>query len=277
MKRLLSILLAISFFSCQEEGELPLATIDGLIPVIEGSWTDNPSFNQVRISLAQDYFDNSDELLIQDAEVSIRNLETDETTRFEFLPQFGFYKPFDPRSVARIGESYELLVKWNEQEYRSQGTMLEPPVLDSLTFEFREERVFREEGYYIKAYGKIPFDEDNYYRIRVIENDTLKNDRGDYLLFDDTFGVEFFTQGLELNYSFERGDQVRLELFRMNRDVYEYFNQLVGLLFNDGGLFSPPPQNPDTNIQITQGSGEILGYFFVGPVLTESIEIVEEE
>lgn len=277
MKRLLILLISIGFFSCQEEVELPLATIDGLIPVIEGSWTDNPSFNQVRVSLAQNYFDNADAFLIHDAEVSIRNLGTNETTRFEYVPQFGFYKPFDPRSAARIGESYELLVKWNDQEFRSQGTMLEPPVLDSLTFEFREERVFREEGYYIKAFGKIPFAENNYYRIRVIENDTLKNDRDDYLLFDDTFGVEFFSQGLELDYSFEKGDQVRLELFRMNRDVYEYFNQLVGLLFNDGGLFSPPPQNPDSNIQITQGGGEVLGYFLVGPVLSESIEIIDEE
>ncbi|WP_373398065.1 hypothetical protein V8V91_26950 [Algoriphagus halophilus] len=42
-----------------------------------------------------------------------------------------------------------------------------------------------------------------------------------------------------MNYPFEEGDRVRLELFRMNKDTYDYFTQLVGLLFNDGGLFSP--------------------------------------
>ena len=58
--------------------------------------------------------------------------------------------------------------------YQASGLMLEAPKIDSLTYEFKEKRLFSDEGYYIKAYGKIPFTRDNYYRIRVIENDTLK-------------------------------------------------------------------------------------------------------
>src|SRR5690606_13765480 len=138
---------------------------------------------------------------------------------------------------------------------------------------FEEERLLRDEGYYIKVFGKIPFDENNNYRIRVIENDTLKNQREDYLLFDDTFGTQFFEKGLELGYAFEENDKVRLELFRLNRDAFDYLNQLVNLLFNDGGLFSPPPQNPDTNIRVTQGSSEVLGYFAVTPVLSRTVVI----
>ncbi|MCS5489328.1 DUF4249 domain-containing protein [Algoriphagus limi] len=277
MKKCLFILFLIASLGCQEEVDLPLATIEGDIPIIEGNWTNIPNMNEVKLSLAQDYFDNEDATIIGDAEVFIRNLNTGEAIPFQFLSQFSIYKPLDPRRVAVIGERYELIVRWKGNEYRGQGEMLPPPILDSLNYQFQEERIFREEGYYIKAFGKIPFDEDNYYRIRVIENDTLKNDRDDYLLFDDTFGVEFFEEGLELNYAFEEGDRVRLELFRMNKDVFDYFNQLVGLLFNDGGLFSPPPQNPDTNLQITQGQGSVLGYFLVGPVLQESIEILPED
>ncbi|TFV97544.1 DUF4249 domain-containing protein [Algoriphagus kandeliae] len=277
MKKYLFLFFLIANLGCQEEVDLPLATIEGDVPIIEGNWTDVPSLNEVKISLAQNYFDNEDATIIGDAEVFIRNLNTGEAIPFQFLSQFSIYKPADPRRVAVIGERYELIVQWRGNEYRSRGEMLPPPILDSLNYEYQEERIFREEGYYIKAFGKIPFEEDNYYRIRIIENDTLKNDRDDYLLFDDTFGVEFFEEGLELNYAFEEGDRVRLELFRMNKDVFDYFNQLVGLLFNDGGLFSPPPQNPDTNIQIIQGQGPVLGYFLVGPVLQESIDILAEE
>src|SRR5690606_40354016 len=126
-----------------------------------------------------------------------------------------------------------------------------------------EEKLFRDEGYYIKVYGEIPFEDDNYYRIRIIENDTLKDGQDDYLLFDDTFGLKFFDQGLELNYDFSAGDTVDLELYRLNQKPYTYFVQLVNLFYSDGGLFSPPPQNPDTNIEVVNGHVDVLGYFSV--------------
>ncbi|NVJ85596.1 MAG: DUF4249 family protein [Algoriphagus sp.] len=277
MRKYLVWLFVVLCFGCQEEVDLPLATIDGEIPMIEAKWTNVPALNEVKITLAQDYFENTDAPVIADAEVSIRNLRTGEVIPFSFVNQLSFYKPVDPRRIAQIGETYELEVRWKGNIYTGNGEMLEAPILDSLSYEFQEERLFRDEGYYIKAYGKIPFEEDNYYRIRVIENDTLKNDRDDYLLFDDTFGVEFFEEGLELNYAFKEGDRIRLELFRMNKGAYEYFSQLVGLLFNDGGLFSPPPQNPDSNIRRVQGLGEHLGYFLVGPVLFETIDILPSD
>jgi len=76
-----------------------------------------------------------------------------------------------------------------------------------------------------------------------------------------------------LGYAFDPGDRVGLELYRMNRDMYDYFSQLVNLLFSDGGLFSPPPQNPDSNITVESGDSEVLGFFLVSPVLNENIFI----
>ena len=111
----------------------------------------------------------------------------------------------------------------------------------------------------------------------MIENDTLKNQRDDYLLFDDTFGLNFFEEGLELGYAFEENDKVRLELFRLNRDAFDYLSQLVNLLYNDGGLFSPPPQNPTTNIKVVQGDPEVLGYFVVTPVLSKTVVIQTQQ
>jgi hypothetical protein len=192
---------------------------------------------------------------------------------FVYLGGTNSYKPMNPQDKAVIGETYQLNVSWDENVYVSEGVMLEPPLVDSVTWSFEEARPFREEGFYIKVYGRIPFEENNNYRIRVIENDTLKNQREDYLLFDDTFGLAFFEQGLELGYVFEENDRVRLELFRLNRSAFDYLNQLVNLLFNDGGLFSPPPQNPDTNIRVVSGKPEVLGYFMVSPVLTRSLVI----
>ncbi len=273
MKKHWIYLLAISLFSCQEEVDLPLAIIEGVVPVIEGTWTDQNSYNEVRISLAKNYFDSKDYQIISDALVFITMPGTDKIIRFTYRPESFSFRPVNPRDVAKVGETYKLFVEWQDNIFSSKGLMLEAPTVDSLTYEFREERLFREEGYYIKVYGKIPFEEDNNYRIRVIENDTLKNGREDYLLFDDTFGLAFFEKGLELSYAFEPGDRVGLELYRINRDMYDYFSQLVNLLFSDGGLFSPPPQNPDSNIIVERGESKVLGFFLVSPVIRENIFI----
>lgn len=273
MKRLVFILLAILTWSCQEEVFLPLGEKDELVPTIEAHWTDKSMYNEVKITLSKDYYDSTDVEVISDAEVFITIPGTRKVIPFQFFTSLNSYKPSNPQERAVVGERYQLNIRWKGNIYTSEGVMLEPPKVDSVTWSFEEERLFREEGYYIKVFGQIPFKEDNNYRIRVIENDTLKNQREDYLLFDDTFGLEFFETGLELGYAFQENDRVRLELFRLNRDAFDYLNQLVNLLFNDGGLFSPPPQNPDSNIRVVQGDSEVLGYFMVSPVLTRTVII----
>ncbi|MEB2777187.1 DUF4249 family protein [Algoriphagus sp. D3-2-R+10] len=275
MRILWIVILGIAAFSCQEEVNLPLATIDGEIPIIEAMWTDDSFYNVVNVSLARNYFDSVDTKVISDAEVFIST-----STRripFEFNTTSQRYLLVNSGEVAKVGETYQLHVIWNENEFTSSGTLLAPPIVDSVTYEYQEDRLFRKEGYYIKVYGEIPFVENNYYRIRVIENDTLKNNRDDYLLFDDTFGLRFFEEGLELNYSFDEGDKVRLELFRLNESAFNYLSQLVNLLYNDGGLFSPPPQNPDSNISVINGTSDVLGYFSVTPVLKRTVVIEPEE
>lgn len=273
MKRLAGILFAILSWSCQEEVELPLGEKDQSVPTIEGHWTDQGIYNSVKITLSKNYYDSTEVEVIKDAEVYITIPGTNKKIPFIFVGGSNNYRPANPQERAEVGKRYLLHVKWKDNIYESEGVMLEPPIVDSVTWSFEEERLFREEGYYIKVYGKIPFEEDNNYRIRVIENDTLKNNREDYLLFDDTFGLTFFEEGLELGYAFQEKDRVRLELYRLNRDAYDYLNQLVNLLFSDGGLFSPPPQNPDTNIKVVAGDPEVLGYFLVSPILTRTIII----
>ncbi|PZX50629.1 uncharacterized protein DUF4249 [Algoriphagus ratkowskyi] len=273
MNRLGIILLALLSFSCQEEVNLPLAMIDDDVPVIEAIWTDNAFYNEVSISLARNYFDAIETNVIADANVYITIPGTTRRIPFEFNNNTQSYLPVRIDEVAKVGVTYQLNVFWDDNEFVSSGILLAPPTVDSVTYEYKEERLFRDEGYYIKVYGEIPFETDNYYRIKVIENDTLKNNRDDYLLFDDTFGLKFFSDGLELNYSFEIGDKVRLELFRMNESSFKYLSQLVNLLYNDGGLFSPPPQNPDSNIQVVNGNSAILGYFNVTSVLARTVKI----
>jgi hypothetical protein len=264
------VLIAFLCVSCQEEVFLDLDRKDARIPVIEGHWTDQGIYNEVKISLSKNYYDSLEQELVRDAEVFVKELSTGRKITFTYLNATRSYRP-NLSERAKVGETYQLNVNWKGQVFQSEGLMLAAPTVDSVTWKYQEKRLFREEGYYVKVYGKIPFPDNNYYRIRVIENDTLKNQREDYLLFDDAFGLQVFEEGLELGYAFQKNDRVRMELYRLNKDAFDYLSQLVSLLFNDGGLFSPPPQNPESNIRVVKGNSQVLGYFVVSPVLARTV------
>jgi hypothetical protein len=266
----------LSLVACQEEVFLDLAQNEPL-PVIEAIWTDMPGLNHVSVTYSKNYYESEGNAVVDNAEVFIINETANQRISFRYVNQTGTYLPINSHA-ARIGDVYSLHVRIGENEYFSTGRVLEPPTLDSIAVNFREERLFREEGYYLTLYGDIPFEEDNYYRIRVVRNDTILNRRNDYLLFDDTFGTQILNRGFELNgFAFRQNDRVRLELFRLNRDAFNYMNELVALLFNDGGLFSPPPQNPTSNISVVKGEGEVMGYFMVSPVVGALLNIAEGE
>ena len=277
MKKLLLLLFIVfAFSSCQEEVFLDLQDSER-IPVIEGIWTDTPNFNQVFVSYSKEYYSEEPDEVVTNATVFVRNIGTGSIANFRYNDQVKRYVPVQ-NQIGEIGQTYELNVIIEGKAYISKGILLEPPTLDSLTYEFKDERVFRESGYYLKLYGKIPFTEDNNYRIRIIRNDTLLNRRSDYLLFDDSFGTSILDRGFELGgFPFREGDRVRLELFRLNKDAYDYLSQLVNVLFNDGGLFSPPPPNPVSNIFPWNGEGEVLGYFVVSPYLSATVNIAAED
>ncbi|ERM81616.1 hypothetical protein P872_19875 [Rhodonellum psychrophilum GCM71 = DSM 17998] len=275
MKRILYCLLLLPFFSCQEEVFLDLQKKES-IPIIEGIWTNVGGLNQVKISLSKDYYSEGPGEVVDNAEVYVVNSGNGFRYNFRFSEDVSRYIPVNNLG-GRIEEKYELHVLMGENHYISSGTLLAPPKLDSITYAFKEERIFRDEGYYLTLYGDIPFTTDNNYRVRLVRNDTLLNRRSDYLLFDDTFGTSILNRGFELSgFRFKENDKVRIELYRLNQDAFDYLNQLVNLLFNDGGLFSPPPENPKTNIRILEGGGEVLGYFLVSPVLTETVVIQPE-
>ncbi|EIM78377.1 hypothetical protein A3SI_03845 [Nitritalea halalkaliphila LW7] len=266
-------LLALGFFpSCQEEVVLPLRPSE-TIPVIEAFWTDNIRLNRVSVSSSQDFFDADTAPQLSDARVRILDLTANREISFFYVEEANAFLPLD-QEAGRIGHRYRLQVDWQEKRYESESVLLEPPILDSLAVNFRPQQGFRREGFYISVFGAIPFEENNNYRIRIVRNDTLLNRRSDILLFDDSFGTEILDRGFELNFRFRPQDRVRLELFRFERVVFDYFNQLVSLLFNDGGLFSPPPQNPVTNIRPVGHEGPVLGVFMVSPYLSAETVII---
>ena len=76
----------------------------------------------------------------------------------------------------------------------------------------------------------------------------------------------------------KKDDTVSLRLFSLDEAVYDYYTEFINLLFNDGGVFSPPPVNATSNISnITTPENFPLGYIQFSSVLEQEVIIKDDE
>ena len=268
----LAALTVLVLAGCREETSFELRNTDPLL-VIEGTVLDGEGPHQVDSTLTTDYFDEGGRPRAAGALVVIE----DDAGQRDVLTETenGVYVTDSLEGI--IGRTYRLYVRYNDIEYEAYGHMNEAPIFDSLTYRYREERVFLEEGWYIYFYGQTPKNDISYYRWKVYENDSLYDEPNDYLLGDDEF-ISGVIADLELPYDFEEKDTVRVEMFTLDLGMFTYYNEVVSLLFNDGGLFSPPPQNPPTNITVIDREDvQPLGFFQVSPMDFQEIIIIPSE
>ena len=101
-------------------------------------------------------------------------------------------------------------------------------------------------------------------------NDSLLVDSPSDIYFSDdkTLGEEI--NGVPSPVYFAPGDSARIEMYSISRNGYVFYFDLVNLLNNDGGMFSPPPANCRTNL-----SNGALGFFQVGAINISGIRIKE--
>lgn len=257
--------------SCRELTTLDLPAQEPNL-IVEGYLHDGPGPHSVRLTLTQDYFSQAPVPLVEDAIVSISDdAGNNELLRYEGN---GVYATESLEGVA--GRSYNLQIDWAGQEYVASGTLTPKADVDSLSVAYFDAiPPVLDAGYYITFYGRIPARAADYYRVKVYQNDSLYNDRTDLLIPDSRFVPDTIIQ--QLLYPFELGDTVKVELYSLDAPMYRYYQELISLLFNDGGLFSPPPRNPTTNIRNkTNPDRSPLGFFQVSSFDGGTI-IIEEE
>ena len=263
-----------SLFGCQELVELDLPEHPPQL-VVEAELTNTKGPHFVRLSLSRDYFSEEELPPAREAIVKISDDEGKEYNLFEAEP--GLYALQELKGV--IGRTYTLHIEWNNNIYQGSGTLLEEAVIDSLNYRYFEKNPIFREGYYLFFFGTLPPDRDNYFRIKVYKNDSLYNNRSDILVqSDELLPNQDRVENLRLTYPFKLSDTVRLEMYTLNQDMYQYYLEFITLLYNDGGLFSPPPQNPASNIHnITNPNNPPLGYFQVASYTWDVVVIKEEE
>jgi hypothetical protein len=119
-------------------------------------------------------------------------------------------------------------------------------------------------------YTKEPQDEDNFYMFKFYRNGEWLNDNGEDITVTDDVAVGEAIEGLEMPEYHALGDSVSMEMYSLTKTQYIYWSDVANLIFSDGGVFSPLPANPRSNI-----SGGALGVFQVSSVESDYVVIKE--
>lgn len=281
--KILSLILAIVVsWSCQEIIDIDIPQTDPKL-VIEGRLLNERSFQSIKISESLNYYDTTGLEPFTDAKVSLMDADNNLIQSFNYNPEDSLYQSNSPIELT-VGSSYTLQIEVNDEILEAKGSILENATLDTLYYLSAEEleslgQPAFGEGYFLFVDGQLNNEGIEYFKLDVTVNDTLQNSRGDFsnsVLTSEFFGKQF--QALPVPGSFEDEDSVGLELYTLNEDVYQYYVEFINLLFNDGGVFSPPPVNPTTNIKnLTNPENEPLGYIQFSSVQRRSIVIKERE
>ncbi len=273
----------ISLFACQELIDLDLAQSDPRV-VIEGKITNQPGPHKIKVSRTINYYDTASTPPLSNASVQLMDESRNLIEQFTYFAEDSTFRSSESWA-AEIGETYILNIEADGDMYEAKGQIPENATLDSLyylsseTLEALGQNVLGDDGYYLFANGAINGEGIQYYRLQIKLNDTLKNSRGDIansILSSELFGQEFI--GLPIPGTFQAKDTIELSLSSINEDIYQYYLEFINLMFNDGGVFSPPPVNPTTNIvNLTTPDKFALGFIQFSAELRETIIIPEEE
>lgn len=263
-------------FSCEEVVILDIDELDERI-VIEGLITNERRQAFVKITESRDFYAEGPAARVTNATVEVQ-INGGEVIPFfhnpDNLPALaGYYFPIGGLT-GQVGSSYELSVELNGTHYEASETMLPVSRIDSLTTKFNadefEDPQVPGRYYEVLLNAQEPQDREDQYLFKFYRNDTLVRDfpTDIYVAEDELLGGNIAE--LEIAGYYALGDVSRVEMYSLTREAFVYYSDLSNLLNGDGGMFSPPPANPRSNI-----SNGALGYFQVSAVDSEELVVYD--
>lgn len=236
--------------SCEELIEIELNSTE-LILVAEGVIErGEPAW--LRLSYTSDYFSNEAANYYENSTAQI----TDENGNNEILQYEGEGLYRGKQILGRTNTSYTLNFTEGDNYYQASSTMLPSVKIKEVWFEQTKIQTLDENkiGYFIHiVYSNIP-DQKNYYLFRFYTNGKLDNN-GYSLANSSYYPDDAYLNYKPIRVNFDKGDKVKIQVYSLDENTYNYFNQLNDLL---GGSLegSSTPYNPKSNF----GDG-IMGNF----------------
>lgn len=233
--------------------------------VIEGSITDEVGPYTVKITRTTNYFEPTEIEKVRNAEVILSDSRGNSENLIEKSP--GVYQTINFES--NYNTEYYLQVRIDDQEYKANTSLVEPIILDSISY------VIDQSG---KYYVMAPYFQDNPNKKDfTITNFRLNNGEFDKpLVYDDRLSNGNYIEGKPFAYDIDSlkigANTVECIMRTVDKNTYNFFNTLQYVLVSEGDPFaSPTLENPKTNL-----SNGALGYFGGYSISRKEIEIIKE-
>jgi hypothetical protein len=289
MKRILIYILGVFIFSSCEEVIIIDVNSNSETQLVVDAWFTNELKPQVvQLSVSQAYFDTTKVSPALGAKVSL--IFPDKSVVELKDPENKGKYIFNPKTADFIkqGESLQLIINYQNQNYSSISKLGRVPKIDSLTYEFTDQpngppvAGAPREGYLAEFYARDPVGEGDTYLIRTTVNDTLRYKPNQIqLAYDAGFSPGSKSDGLlfilPIRQSITRGffrenDRLTVELFSLPKEAYYFIQQLLTESQN-GGIFATPLSNIPSNIinLDSKSKKKALGVFFVSKVEKYSV------
>lgn len=243
--------------------------------VIEGQVTDVSGKQFVHLSRSLGFYQVGDPEAIKAAYVTIKD-DTGDSVSFFHNPHqhpdsVGYFVP-KVKFVGVIGRTYTMKVLIGEDTYTASDKLVRVTSFDSISYRPNRflGRDIPSDGKYMELvmYAKEPQDTEDNYLFKFYRNDSLVyTKRDDVYIFND-YGIGERIDGVASPVYYAPGDSARVEMYSISRDGYLYYNDLGTIMNSDGGMFSPPPANPRSNI-----TGGALGFFQVSAMTDAGITL----
>ena len=241
MQKIVTVLFVLLLFSCQKTVTLPLKTAPAGV-VIQGEVTNASGPYTVTINESVGFYADNSFPAVSGASVRISDDQgvTDsltETTAGTYVTHVLQGKP---------GNTYTLNVTIGDSNYTATSTMPQPVPLDSVTFDysgtFRKNRIIAQANYQDPAGVK------NYYQFLLYING-VQFTKNIYAFDDRLSDGKYIVQNLDMDSSYiVAGDQVQVNMYCVDVNVYNYFNQLSQAVGAGAFNTSAAPANPSSNI-----------------------------
>jgi Domain of unknown function (DUF4249) len=264
--------------SCEDVIKLDIPTGASQL-VVDGWVTDQVAPQTIRLTESGAYFDNGKAKPVLNATVIV----TDERKKifvFKDLKNDGKYvwQPAHARdTLGHVGGTYNLSIKFGNEEYQAVSKLNRSPKIDSITYYFDKfpitptDSTIPKEGYVAEFYGRDFKGEGDCYWIKAYKNNKYWDKTFNIIVaYDAGFSPGAATDGLQFILPIRRSitpqfyqakDTVRVEIFSLGLDGFYFLNQ-VRQESNNAGIFATPPANIFTNIRNTNSSGrKALGFF----------------
>lgn len=269
MKSLIIYLLPLFFtllLSCEEPTTIDTAQAPSLI-IIQGLITNELKQHSIKITRTADFYQSGKTPRVSQAIVTVSD-NMNNTIVFDEI-ESGVYQPDQPFEGV-VGNTYDLSVLVEGNSYFASERLLPITTIDSLSFELNEDEAedVDIDIYSVFLFTKEPQDEDNFYLFKFYENGYELNEQGEDINVTDDTAIDEAIDGIEAPYFYFKGDTARVEMYSLSRESFIFWNDVAALIFSDGGVFSPLPANPRSNI-----SGGALGIFQVSAITAKEIVI----